>query len=195
MEKGFLDTLIGVAASPTSTIRSVCQQRPIGWAMIVLLAISLVTLVTFIAMLQVLLERLGLPGLGLAMPAILPVLMICSIIYIVMLVIITAIYHVVALLLGGSGSYWGLFCGFAFAILPYIIAAPLKVIELIPMVGALLFPGGILAIWGWSLMLHILAVRENYLVPTGRAILIFLMSLMSLVVLMVLGLLVMFPVY
>jgi len=182
MGKDILDTLIGVLVRPTSTIRSVCQERPIGWAIIVYLVVSLVSIVTMIE--PGMLEELGLPDLG--MPTI---VVGGSIINIITLVIFTAICHVAASVLGGRGSYGGLFCGFAFAALPLIFAAPLAVIALLPTVGALLSGLGTFGIGVWSIILTILAVRENYLVSTGRAILIFLLPA---VVLTVLGFLVMF---
>jgi hypothetical protein len=183
MEKGILNTLIGILARPTSTIRSVCQQRPIGWAIIVYLAVSLVTTIAWIE--PGMLEELGLPALG--MPAILVGF---SIISIVTLVVLTAIGHLLATsLLGGRRSYWGLFSGFGFAALPGIFAAPLAVIGMLPAVGALLSALGTLGVVVWSLILNILAIRENYLISTGRAILI---GLLLLVVSTVLGLIVMF---
>jgi hypothetical protein len=182
MEKGILDTLVGVLARPISTIRSICQERPIGWAIIVYLVVSVVTTVAWIR--PEMLAELGLPEIG--MPAILVGI---SITNIVTLVIFTAIAHLVASLLGGRGSYGGLFSGFAFASLPGIFAAPLAVIGLLPAVGVLLSGLGSFGITVWSIVLSILAVRENYLVSTGRAILILLLSL---AVLMVVGLLVMF---
>jgi hypothetical protein len=176
MEKGILDTLVGVLARPISTIRSVCQKRPIGWAIIVYLAITLVTTVVMVD--PGMLAELELPDLG--WPAI---LVGSTIINIVTLVVITAICHVVALVLGGKGGYWGLFCGFAFAALPGIFAAPLAVVGLLPVVGALLSGLGTFGIVVWSLVLSILAVRENYLVSTGRAILIYLLTFAVLMVL------------
>jgi hypothetical protein len=179
MKKGILDTLIGVLARPISTIRSVCEQRPIGWAIIVYLVVSVVTTVAWIR--PEMLAELGLPQVG--MPAILVGI---SITNIVTLVIFTAIAHLVASLLGGKGNYWGLFSGFGFAALPYIFAAPLAVIGLLTMVGALISGLGSFGIMVWSIVLTILAVRENYLVSTGRAILILLLPIVILVVLPVL---------
>lgn len=176
MQQGILDTLTGVLARPTSTIRSICQQRPIAWAIIVYLVASLVTTVTMIE--PGMLEELGLPELG--MPAILVGI---SIINIVTLVVFTAIGHLAASLLGGKGSYGGLFSGFGFAALPYAFAAPLAVIGMLTVVGALLSGLGNFAVFVWSLVLSILAVRENYLVSTGRAILICLLLLILSVVL------------
>jgi hypothetical protein len=188
MEKGILDTFIGVLARPTSTIRSVCQQRPIGWAIIVYLAVSLITTVAWVE--PGMLEKLGLPALG--MPAIL----VGGLIYnFVSLVIFTAIYHVVASVLGGRGRYWGVFCGSAFAALPAIFVAPLAVIGLLPIVGALLSGLGTLGVVVWSFVLTILAVRENYLVSTGRAILIVFLPLVVLMALVLLVIFLLFPVY
>jgi hypothetical protein len=168
MEKDIIDTLVGVLVRPTSTIRSICEQRPIGWAVVVYLVVGLITTITMVD--PGMLEELGLPELGMA-----EILVGSLIASIVMLVVLTAIGHLLATsLLGGRGSYWGLFSGFAFAALPGIFAVPLAVIGLLPIVGDLLFDLGTFGIAVWSLVLNILAVRENYLVSTGRAILIYL---------------------
>ncbi|MCL0034473.1 YIP1 family protein [Dehalococcoidia bacterium] len=169
MEKGIIETLGGVLARPISTIRSICEQRPIGWAIIVYLVVSLVTTVAWIKPGD--LEGMGLPDLG--MPGI---LVGSSIVNMVTLVIFTAIYHVAASVLGGRGCYGGLFCGFAFAALPGIFAAPLAVIGLLPTVGPLLSGLGTFGVGVWALVLGILAIRENCLVSTGRAILIYLFA-------------------
>jgi len=178
MQEGILETLVGVLARPISTIRSICQQRPIGWAIIVYVVASLVSIVVSIETGVLDLEAIGLPDLSM------PVILVGTLIFsVVMLAVFTAICHLAASLLGGKGGYWGLFSGFAFANLPGIFVAPLAVIGLLPIVGALLSGLGNFAVVVWSLVLSILAVRENYLVSTGRAILIFLLLLVALVVL------------
>ncbi|MCL0056283.1 YIP1 family protein [Dehalococcoidia bacterium] len=183
MQEDILETLIGVLARPTSTIRGICQQRPIGWAIIVYLVVSLViSAITWIETGFYDLEGMGLPDLG--MPAVLVGSLIISIIT---LVISTAICHLVASLLGGRGSYSGLFCGSAFAGLPRIFTAPLAVIGMLPMVGPLLSGLGNFGVMVWSLVLSILAIRENYLISTGRAILIVLIVLLLGVILLVLS--------
>jgi hypothetical protein len=103
-------------------------------------------------------------------------------------VIFTGTSHLVALGLGSKGSYSGLFCGFVFAVLPCIFFTPLLVIIglLLPIIGALFFSLGFFGVIVWSVVLSILAVRENYLVSTGKAILILLPSLATLMVLLVL---------
>jgi hypothetical protein len=180
MEKGIIEKLVGVLVRPTSTIRSICEQRPVGWAVVVYLIVGLITTVAWID--PGMLEELGMPDPG--MPAIVVAFSIANI---VTLVVGTAIGHLAALVLGGKGSYWGLFCGFGFAALPGIFAAPLAVIGLVPVLGAMLSGLGNFGIGVWSLVLTILAIRGNYLVSTGRAILILLLPLVAL---MVLGLLV-----
>ena len=180
MQEDILETLIGVLARPTSTIHSICQQRPIGWAIIVYLVVSLVSAITWIE--TGFYDPMGLPDLG--MPA---VLVGSLIINIITLVIFTAICHLVASLLGGRGSYSGLFSGFGFASVPGIFVAPLAVIGMLPMVGPLLSVLGNFGVIVWSLVLSILAIRENYLISTGRAILIVLIVLLLGVILLVLS--------
>ncbi|MFW0858693.1 MAG: YIP1 family protein [Dehalococcoidia bacterium] len=180
MEKGILETLVDVLARPTSTIRSICQQRPIGWAIIVYLVVSLVSTVVMIETGDLDLEGMGLPDLG--MPAILGGTLIIGILT---LVIFTALCHLAASLLGGRGGYWGLFSGFGFTALPGIFVAPLAVIGMLPIVGGLLSGLGTFGVSVWSLVLNILAIRENYLVSTGRAILIVLLPAVILIVLLV----------
>ncbi|MBT9130271.1 MAG: hypothetical protein DDT41_00544 [candidate division WS2 bacterium] len=178
MEKGILETLVGVLARPTSTIRSICQQRPIGWAIIVYLVASLVSTIVWIETGFYDLEGMGLPDVGM------PTIIVGSIIFnIVILVVFTALSHLAASLLGGKGGYGGLFSSFGFASLPGIFVAPLAVVGMLPMVGALLSGLGNFGVLIWSLALYILAVRENYLVSTGRAILILLLPTVVLLVL------------
>lgn len=199
MQKGILEISIGVLTSPTSTIRSICQERPVGWAIAVYLVVNLV-----VALASIGLAGLDFPqGLGLpeggqlfpAFPAAISILLMIGmiigtpIISLLMLAVLTAIWHLAALVLGGKGSYGGLFSGFAFAHLPAIFSAPLAVIGLLPgIVGALLSGLGSIGLGLWSLVLSILAVRENYAVSTGRAILIYILP--AVILLVPLGLLV-----
>ncbi|MCL0105092.1 YIP1 family protein [Dehalococcoidia bacterium] len=169
MEKGIIETLGGVLARPISTIRSICEQRPIGWAIIVVLVVSLVNAITWIE--TGFFDPMGLPDLG--MPA---VLVGSLIINMVTLLVLTAVYHLAASVLGGRGTYGGLFCGSAFAGLPRIFTAPLAAIGLLPIVGGLLSGLGAFGIGVWALVLGILAIGENYLISTGRAILIYLFA-------------------
>ena len=168
MENGIIETLGGVLTRPISTIRSICEQRPIGWAIIVALVVSVMTTVGID---PGILEKLGLAELS--MPAVVALFCIISL---VSLLILTAIYHLAASMLGGRGTYGGLFCGSAFAGLPGIFAAPLALIGLLSTVGAVISGLGSFGIVVWSLVLGILAVRENYLISTGRAILIYILA-------------------
>ena len=190
MKEGIVETLIGVIARPTSTIGSICQQRPIGWAIVVYLVVCLVSAFAAIGLVF---HLAGLPDFG-APPLTAAVdipgtLVGTPIIGLLTLVVFTAIYHLVALVLGGKGSYWGLFSGFAFAALPGIFSAPLAAISLpLGTAGTGLYGMGTLALTLWVVVLYVIALRENYLVSTGRAILLFLLPVIILPLL--LGLLV-----
>jgi len=168
MESGFFETLGGVITRPISTIRSICEQRPIGWAIIVVLVVSVITT---IGMDHGTLEALGVAGLG--VPAVAALFFIINLIS---LLLLAAIYHLAASFLGGNGTFRGLFCGSAFAAMPGMFAAPLALIGLLSTVGAVISGLGSFGIVVWSLVLGILAVRENYLISTGRAVLIYLLA-------------------
>lgn len=176
MEKGVIETSVGVLARPKSTLRRISQERPIGWAIVVYLVVSLITTVAMTE--PELFEVLGIADPG--MPA---MFVGSAIIGIVALVLMTAICHLLASVLGAKGSFGGLFSAFGFAALPGIFVAPAEVLGLLPVVGALLSGVGTFGVLVWSLVLTILAVRETYLVSTGRAILILLLPFVTLVVL------------
>lgn len=172
---------------PTSTIRSICQQRPIRWAIVVYFVVCVVNALSAIGL--GLPEGAGLPDLA---PFSISVRIIGTlvgtlIIGLLTLVVLTAIYHVVASVLGGKGSYSGLFSGFAFAALPSIFSAPLAAISLpLGIVGTILYGLGSIGLIVWVVVLVVIAIRENYLVSTGRAILIYLLPLILLVILSIL---------
>ena len=186
MKEGIVETLIGVIARPTSTIGSICQQRPIGWAIVVYLVVCLVSAFAAIGLVF---HLAGLPDFG-APPLTAAVdipgtLVGTPIIGLLTLVVFTAIYHLVASVLGGKGSYWGLFSGLAFAALPNIFFAPLTAISLpLGIIGGTILYGlGAIGLTLWIVVLGVIAIRENYVVSTGRAVLIYLLPLILLVIL------------
>ncbi|MDI6814617.1 MAG: Yip1 family protein [Dehalococcoidales bacterium] len=187
MQEGIFETLIGILIRPTPTIRSICQQRPIGWAVVIYLVICLVSAVAAIGL--GFFEEAGLPGLGrFSIAVYIPGMLVGTpIIGLLALVVSVAIYHLVALVLGGKGSYSGLFSGFAFAALPSIFSAPLAVISLpLGIVGTMLYSLGSIGLSLWVVVLYVIALRENYAVSTGRAILILLLPAVFFVLLVLL---------
>ena len=185
MQEGIFETLTGMLTRPTSTIRSICQQRPIGWAIVVYLVVCMVSGVSAIGL--GFLEGAGLPDFGpFSIAVYIPGMLVGTpIIGLLTLVVLAAICHGVASVLGGKGSYSGLFSGFAFAALPGIFSAPLTAISLpFGIIGTILYGLGSIGLSLWVVVLDILALRENYVVSTGRAILILLLPAVILLVLL-----------
>ena len=79
----------------------------------------------------------------------------------------TAIFWVMSLILGGRGSYSGLFAGLAFASVPTVFSLPANLL-----VSQFWLLSGIvgLGIFAWTLVLTVFAVQENNNFSTGRAI-------------------------
>ena len=81
--------------------------------------------------------------------------------------LLDGIFWVTSLILGGRGSYSGLFAGLAFASVPTVFSLPANLLAsqfwlLSGIVG--------LGIFAWTLVLTVFAVQENNNFSTGRAI-------------------------
>lgn len=177
MQKDIFETVAGVLIRPTSTLGSICRQRPVGWAIVVYLVACLVSAISNIG-----LGFAGLPGLS-ALPMF-KALVAILVVSILMFVIFTLICHGIALALGSQGSYGGLFSGLAFASLPTIFSAPLAAASLLlGAVGSLLYYSlGVFGLTIWVMALSIIALKENYLISTmRRAVLILLLSTVALI--------------
>lgn len=167
---------------PTSTIRSVCQERPIGWAIVVCLVVGLITAIARINFWVAFFEDMGLPDLGMPTISILNIVRNAG----------STHCHLPSSRLGAGweGELRRAFLGACLCRLAaYFSCSPGGHRAATSRRRSALRSGdfrdrGVVS----RVVLHILAVRENCLVSTGRAILI---SLLSSVVLMVLeGLLV-----
>lgn len=167
-----IDILYMVLFSPSQGLRTAVQRRPLGWSVILALFLSAIGIASVLPRLSTSLEDiLGRPisgqGIGLIFP-----LTVASLIG---LFIVAGVLHLIALLLGGRGSYLGLFCGLSFANLPSVFSAPLAFFfMLLGPLGFVFYSLGSLAISTWILMLGIIALSYNYGFSTRKAILTFL---------------------
>ena len=166
--QGFLGTCIGVIFVPVPTMRTIVSRRPIGWALIVIVVISFAQAITASASIdqsnfddvdwvQGPLQEFSIVG-G-------PALAIAAVAF------LTAICWITSRILGGKGSYGGLFTGFGFAYLPAIFTVPVAFIAfqlddfgqaLSGMIG--------LGTTVWTIILSVFAVQANNNFSTGRAI-------------------------
>jgi hypothetical protein len=166
--QGFLETCIGVIFVPVQTMRTIVRRRPIGWALIVVIVIAIAQGITGAASLdpadfdnadwvQGPLQGFSIVG-GPAFA-------------IVGVAFFTAICWIASRVLGGKGSYGGLFAGFGFAYLPAVFTVPVTFMAL--QLDA--FTQGLSGFIGfgiavWTIVLSVLAVQANNNFSTGRAI-------------------------
>ena len=186
MEQGVLDTLYQVLASPSRGLRKVTQSQPLGWAIGVAVLVSLVIALSLLPNPPGLIEAIfHLEGGSFNF-----VLAVFSVIgsFLFGLLLAGGVFHGMAKLLRGQGSYWGVFCGLCFAFFPGVIFAPLMLLQaLLGFPGQILFLVGALVLFPWILILQILAISQNYGFPTRRAIATFFIPAVILGVLPVLA--------
>jgi hypothetical protein len=157
-------------ASPSKAFGVVSQRRPLGWAILTAVFISVVSALILLPnppeLVEVILDlRKG----RLSLITIIPIWVI---IFLVALLIQAGFFHVVALLLRGRGSYLGMFCGVCFACFPLVFSAPLALMRALldSRSGNPLYYILSLIFFLWILVLYIIAIRQNYNLPSGKAV-------------------------
>ena len=166
--QGFLETCLGVIFVPVPTMRTIVRRRPTGWALIVIVVIAIAQGVTGAASLdpsdfdnadwvQGPLQGFSIVG-G-------PAFAIAGVAF------FTAICWIMSRILGGRGSFGGLFAGFGFAYLPAIFTVPVTFMALQLDTFAQGFSGFIgFGIAVWTIVLSVFAVQANNNFSTGRAV-------------------------
>lgn len=166
--QGFLETCIGVIFVPVQTMRTIVRRRPIGWALIVIVVIAIAQGVTGAASLdpadfdnadwvQGPLQGFSIVG-G-------PAFAIAAVAF------FTAICWIMSRILGGKGSYGGLFAGFGFAYLPAVFTIPVTFMALqLDDFGQALSGMIGFGMAVWTIVLSVFAVQANNNFSTGRAI-------------------------
>ena len=166
--QGFLETCIGVIFVPVPTMRTIVLRRPIGWALIIIVAISVAQGIAGAASLDpadfddVAWVQGPLQGFSIVGG---PALAVAGVAF------FTAICWIMSRILGGRGSYGGLFAGFGFACLPAVFTVPVTFMAL----QLDSFGQGLSGMIGfgvaiWTIVLSVFAVQANNNFSTGRAV-------------------------
>lgn len=165
MQSNILDRLYGVITTPVATMRSLAEERPIGWAIGIMVVVYLISLI----------------GPGQAVPEDLALDLDAASVFEygwLLALIFTVGFLVVCHLVARAFSKEGTFAGFVstqgFSEFPSILHLPLKLLT-----GTSLgFIAGILsfALGLWVLILRVIGLRETYQVGTGAAVLILLLG-------------------
>jgi len=172
MGKGILDIIYNILASPSKALEEISKKKPLGWAMITAVFIAVVLSFTIVPNPPELVEVIFDMEKGSFNTA--PAIFFCVIIFLAALFIEGGIFHLIVVLLGGRGKYLGIVCGLCFAFLPLIFFAPLILLRaLLGASGIILYHIGTLLLLLWTLVLSIIAIRNNYHYSLGRAITIY----------------------
>ena len=166
--QGFIETCIGVIFVPVPTMRTIVRRRPIGWALIVIIVITVAQGIAGAASLDpadfddVAWVQGPLQGFSIVGG---PALAVAGVAF------FTAICWIMSRILGGRGSYGGLFAGFGFAYLLAVFTVPVTFMAL----QLDSFGQGLSGMIGfgvaiWTIVLSVFAVQANNNFSTGRAI-------------------------
>ncbi len=166
--QGFLGACIGVVIKPVPTMRGIVRRRPVGWAFLLIFVVYAAQgLVQAVSLDQYDLRDVE----WLLGPARILSIIVAPIIAVPVIAFFTAIFWVMSLILGGRGSYCGLFTGLAFASLPTVFSVPINLVVLqLGLLGQGISALVGLGIFAWTLVLTVFAVQENNNFSTGRAI-------------------------
>ncbi|MBW3577493.1 MAG: YIP1 family protein [Actinobacteria bacterium] len=173
-DAGLLETVVSVLTEPVPTLRRLTANPNVGWAVIVVAVVGLLSWMSTVAGFGAGPAQMqgAQPNLAQMRGPLLAAGVVAGPVFgIIGLAIGTAILHGVSLLLGGEGSFRGLFTGLGFAYVPSAFGVFGQLLPLVlGMAGALLGVIVNLGISIWAIALAVIAVRENNRFSTGRAI-------------------------
>ncbi len=180
VKEGLLETAVSVITQPVLTLRRVTREQRVGWGIGLVAVVAGASLALQAATVSPR-DFAGEPSQaadsfesGVRVVLIIGALTLGPIMGLSLVALTVGVVHLTSKLLRGSGIYAGLFVGFAFAEVPTALGIPVGLIPLV--LGA----GGVLAwlvqsgLTIWSIVLVVIAVRENNEFTTGRAIAAFL---------------------
>ncbi len=191
MKEGVLAALSGVIVHPVQTLREITGEKPWVWGIVVYLVSSWVSfMASFLTGWRNLPEVFMPSELNLS-AFLVGVVLSAPIFSLLGLLVISGIYHLIARLLRGEGSFVGLLSGLGFASFPTILTAPFALLGVVGgLFGSLVYNLAVFAVSIWVLVLNIIAIRENYAFSTGKAVLTFFIPVILFFVLVMLAILV-----
>lgn len=159
----FWDLLYGVLFQPREALREIATAKSVGLAAA---AFAIGVLLPAVAV------ALGMQAAGL--PFVLPILFVQIAGSLVMWFVTAGILHLTAEMVGGRGAALSLFSCLGFVQFPRIFVVPFYVLAALlpPPTRPAVVVLAVLAVAGWVLTLHVLAVRATYDFGTVRALLV-----------------------
>lgn len=172
--KGFMDLLYGVITKPSEAFRYLVETKPVLLSLLLYVAIAWIGAIAGIPGTINTIKSLNEAGRSSAInPSLIITITIITvpIISAISLAILTGIYHIIAIILKGKGSYSGLISALGFASFPSIFSVPFALLPLVLGLTGSIIVALISSAFGiWVRVLDIFAVHENYQFSWGRAI-------------------------
>ncbi len=159
MKNQVLSWLTGVITDPVATMREVSGAKPVGWALAVYLAGTLLAALSSGA--SPLLVALAWPLFAAGG-----------------ILLLAALFHLTAGVFGGRGTFGGMLSALGFAGFLYFLVPPLNLMA--AALGNVWVPLAVTAMAGlmvWTLVLYVIAVKENYGVSAGMSLMVVLTPL------------------
>lgn len=158
-----VETLARVVCKPAAAMNEIAREKPVGWALGIFAAATLLN--SFTADYSALEELIELPMNT-------PYLALFQVISsLAGLFVITGLLYLVSLIFKGTGGYWGLFSALGFAQFPAFLNPVAAVIgKAGGAAGAILSGLLTFAVLIWVLVLNIIALRESRTISTGASI-------------------------
>ncbi|MFC1925969.1 Yip1 family protein [Chloroflexota bacterium] len=172
MGKGLLDILYELLTSPSKALLEVSKGKPLGRSILTAVFIAIVLAFSFLPNPPELIELIfdrerGSFNLALAV-------FLWVIIFLAALFIEGGIFHVIARLLRGQGSYPGMVCGLCFACFPFVLFAPLAFMRaLLGTSGPVFYSIAYPIPFFWVFYLAVKTTRINYNFSSRRAIAVY----------------------
>ncbi len=169
MQPLILDILYQVLASPSKAFSTVTRKKPWHWALLIAISVSLIFAFDLLPNPPQLVEAIL--GLGRDTLRLGPVVFIWVLMFLAVLIVMAGLFHMLALLFRGKGSYLGILCGVGFASFPAVFVGPLSLLRalLSSASGQTIYFTGCFILSLWILTLCIIAVRHNYNLSPARA--------------------------
>lgn len=197
----YYDIIYGVLFEPVQTMKRVAQQPPLAATLVIVIALSLISLLTSLytsahggsANLGL---EMGLPMarakmFSEALRAAAPMLAILgAIFYFVKWFFYSALLHLLADFYGGKGNARTVFVVYGLAGLPAVFLIPLDVLTtmVLPNLATLVNTLASLTVLVWGFILLTIGIREAHLLSTGRAVAVILTPVAVVVLLFILSL-------
>lgn len=165
------ESIYGVLFEPAATLRDLAQEKPYGRALIIFIAVTLLSII-FEQALNVITDNEVLKMVP--ANAVWMINLLGSVLSVLLLLVISGLFSLISEIIYGKFNAGGIMVALCYASIPGILGPPLHYASSL---AGLEWLGTVLALIAmiWVLVLQVIGVRESLQVTTGQALLIMLL--------------------